>query len=265
MSGSSGDLRHTFDSAADTYDAARPAYPAELFDDLVTLAGLAPGDRLLEIGCASGKATRPMLERGFRVVCVELGAQLAERARINLAGFPVEVHVAPFEEWQGPPASFDLVYAAAAWHWLDPSARYQAAHRLLRAGGHLAFWSAQHAFPADADPFFAEIQDVYDEIGESKPGEWPPPSPDAIPDEAAEIEASGYFAGVVTRRYLWEVRYTAEEYIGLLNTFSGHIAMDSAKRDHLYGEIRRRIEARPGKAIRRHWASILHVATQISL
>jgi SAM-dependent methyltransferase len=160
-------LRRTFDTAADLYEAARPSYPEELFDDLVALAELEPGARLLEIGCATGKATRPLLERGFSVVCVEMGAQLAERARDNLAGLPVEIHVAPFEAWEGKPKAFDLVYSATAWHWVDPAIGYRKAHRLLRPGGHVAFWSAGHAFPAGFDPFFAEIQEVYDAIGES--------------------------------------------------------------------------------------------------
>jgi SAM-dependent methyltransferase len=149
-------LRRTFDSAADLYDSARPGYPDELFDDLVEMAGLERGARLLEIGCATGKATRPWLERGFSVVCVELGAQLAEKARQNLAAFPVEIHVAPFESWEPEHDAFDLVYAATAWHWLDPAIRDRKAHGLLRAGGHLAFWSAGHAFPVGFDPFFTE-------------------------------------------------------------------------------------------------------------
>jgi SAM-dependent methyltransferase len=168
-------LRRTFDKAADLYEAARPAYPEELFDDLVALAELEPGARLLEIGCATGKATRPLLERGCSVVCLEMGANLAERARANLAGLPVEIQVGTFEGWEGEPEAFELVYAATAWHWIDPAIRYRKAHRLLRLGGHLAFWSARHAFPAGFDPFFAEIQEVYDAVGESHPGEWPPP------------------------------------------------------------------------------------------
>jgi 16S rRNA A1518/A1519 N6-dimethyltransferase RsmA/KsgA/DIM1 with predicted DNA glycosylase/AP lyase activity len=107
-------LRRTFDSAADLYDSARPAYPDELFDDLIALAGLERGARLLEIGCATGKATRPLLERGFAVVCVEMGAQLAERARRNVAAVPVELHVASFEAWEPEHEAFDLVYAATA-------------------------------------------------------------------------------------------------------------------------------------------------------
>src|SRR5262249_22007022 len=125
-------LRETFESAADLYDAARPEYPTELFDDLVSLAWLEPGARLLETGCVTGRETVPLLERGFRVVCVELGEQLAERARRNLAGLPVTIDVAPFEQWDGQDESFDLVFAATAWHWVDPAIRFVKAHRLLR-------------------------------------------------------------------------------------------------------------------------------------
>jgi SAM-dependent methyltransferase len=168
--------------------------------------------------------------------------------------------VAPFEGWEGEPESFDLVYAATAWHWVDRTIRYRKARRLLRPGGHLAFWSAQHAFPPGFDAFFTEIQDVYDAIGESYEGEWPPSPPEDMRDEAAEIEASGLFEEVKVRRYVWERRYTAEEYLALLNTFSGHIAMEPAKREHLYREIRRRIEQRRDRRVRRHWCAILHVA-----
>lgn len=53
-------LRATFDSAARFYQQARPDYPEELYDELVRLADLRCGDRLLEIGCAAGKATDPL-------------------------------------------------------------------------------------------------------------------------------------------------------------------------------------------------------------
>lgn len=256
-------LRTTFDSVAAQYDAARPSYPDALFDDLVELAQLEPGDRLLEVGCGTGKATRPLLERGFPVVALEPGAQLAERARRNLAGLPVDVHCAAFEEWEGP-GPFDLLYAATAWHWIDPAVRYRKAHALLARGGHLALWGAGHAFPAGFDPFFTEIQEVYDAIGESYGQPWPPPQPQEMPDDAAEIEASGFFSDVQVRRYVWMRLYTADEYVALLDTFSGHIAMESAKREHLYREIRTRIERRSEARIRRHWAATLHVARRVT-
>jgi SAM-dependent methyltransferase len=253
-------LRGTFDSVADVYDDARPQYPAQLFDDLIELTALEPGARVLEIGCATGKATRSLLERGYPVVCVELGRELAERGRRALAGLPVEIHVVPFEEWEAEPESFDLVCAATAWHWVDPDVRYRKAHRLLRPGGHIAFWSAAHGFPSDSDPFFREIQEVYEAIGEGWEGDWPPPRPEEVPSDAREIEASGLFDDVRVRRYVWDAVYTACEYIALLDTFSGHIVMEQARREHLYGEIRKRIAGRPDGRVRRHWLSILNVA-----
>jgi len=69
--------RETFDQAAEIYQRVRPDYPEALFDDLIILAGLAPGDQLLEVGCATGKATLPLARRGFRITCVELGGELA--------------------------------------------------------------------------------------------------------------------------------------------------------------------------------------------
>ena len=252
-------LRRTFDRAAESYDRVRPGYPPALFGDLISLTGLAPGDHLLEVGCATGKATRPLAERGFRITCVELGTELAAVARRNLAGYPVEVVQGQFEEWQ-PSEPVSLVFAATAWHWIDPGLRYPRAWQALRPGGHLAIWSAGHVFPADGDPFFAEIQDIYDEIGEGLvPGERQL-RPGEQPDDKAEIEASGLFEVIAIRYYDWERVYDAEEYIELLSTFSGHIAMAEWKRQRLYGEIRRRLALRPGHSVRRHWGAVLHVA-----
>ncbi len=255
-------LRTTFDSVAASYQQARPEYPAGLFTGLIRLAGLSPGSRLLEAGCATGKATLPLARLGFPVTCLEIGPALAAAARQALAPYPaVEVIQAPFEDWQPPPGvSFDLVYAATAWHWLDPAVRYQQAWRLLRPGGHLAFWQATHVFPVGGDPFFREIQQVYEEIGEGLPPGTPWPRPGELPDESAEITGSGLFTGVQVRQFGWEVRYTAAEYIRLLDTFSGHIDMAPWQRDRLYGEIRRRLARRPDGSLRRGWGAVLHVA-----
>src|SRR5215467_6876106 len=108
-------LRQTFNQAAASYQRARPDYPAALFDDLIEAAGLTPGDRLLEVGCATGKATVPLARRGFRITCIELGADLAAEARRNLGSFPrVTIVNEAFETWEPPQAGFDLVYAATA-------------------------------------------------------------------------------------------------------------------------------------------------------
>jgi SAM-dependent methyltransferase len=255
-------LRGTFDRAGALYQRARPEYPDELIDHLVAVSGLHAGDRLLEVGCGTGKATLPLARRGFRLTCVELGAELGAAARRNLSGFPdVEVVHDSFEQWSPPhDVRFDLVLAATAWHWIAPTVRYRKARTALRPGGHLAFWSATHVFPDDGDPFFAEIQDVYDEIGEALPPGTPRPRPGELGEQRAEIEASGLFEVVDVRHFDWETVHDADSYIDLLDTFSGHIAMDAWQRGRLYGEIRRRLSARPDGRLRRHWGAVLHVA-----
>lgn len=255
-------LRTTFDSAADLYQQARPDYPESLYDALVHGAGLRPGDELLEIGCATGKATLPLAQRGFHLTCLEIGPALAARARRNLAGYrEVTITEDSFETWR--PARdhhFTMVLAATAWHWIDPTVRYRRAWHALRPGGHLAFWRADHVFPAGGDPFFVEIQDVYDEIGEGLPSGATRPRPGQLPDQRAEIERSGLFTDVSVRHFDWEVSYTAQQYLRLLDTFSGHIAMPIAQREHLYAEITRRLAQRPDGRVRRGWGAVLHVA-----
>ena len=124
--------RDTFDRVADRYERARPDYPDALFDRLIDVSGLRPGDTILEIGCGPGKATLPLARRGFRITCVERGARLAAAARVALREFPdVEVCHDSFEEWT-PRTRYDLVFAATAWHWIDPAVRYRRAADALR-------------------------------------------------------------------------------------------------------------------------------------
>jgi SAM-dependent methyltransferase len=252
-------LRETFDQSAEIYHRVRPDYPEALFDDLIALARLVPGDQLVEVGCATGKATLPLARRGFPITCVELGSELAAVARRNLAGFDVEVVQGRFEDWR-PEEPVGLVYAATAWHWVDPRVRYRRAWEVLRPGGHLAVWAQEHVFPDGGDPFFREIQDVYDEIGEGLPPDAVYPRPGELPDERADIEASGLFEVTGVRQYGWERVYGAEEYIGLLGTFSNHLLMEDWQRDRLYGEVRRRLSQRPDRSVRRGWGAVLHVA-----
>ncbi len=257
-------LRATFDTAAASYADARPTYPDELIEALVAATGIGPGSRLLEVGCGPGTATLPLAGLGCRITAVELGEGLAAEARRRLAEYPdVEVVTGSFETWPPADHSYDLVYAATSWHWVDPAVRYRRAHDVVRPGGHLAFWRADHLVPPGGDPFFGEFQDVYDEIGEGVLDDHVFLGPGELPEQTAEIEESGHFAVTAVRHVDWETTYDADGYLALLDTFSGHIAMAPEARGHLYGEVRRRLALRPDGLVRRHWGAVLHVATPL--
>jgi SAM-dependent methyltransferase len=256
-------LRTTFEEDAQRYDRARPGYPAALVDDLVALAQLRPGDRVLEIGPGTGQLTTSLAERGLCVLGVELGPTLAEVARANTARDEgVSIVTGSFETWDPGDDRFDAVVAATSWHWLDPASRDERAAHALRPGGALVVVTTDHPLPPGGDPFFADIQDVYVEIGEGLP-DGAPTSPDEIGDRAAEIAASGYFAPPEVRRYLHEITYTATTYIDVLETYSGHRAMTHAQRERLYTAIRERVRARADGLIRKHYLNILHVARRV--
>jgi hypothetical protein len=130
-------------------------------------------------------------------------------------------------------------------------------------GGHLAFWSANHVIPEDGDQFFADLQAVYDEIGEGLAEAWVPIRPGRLPDSREEIEASGCFDVVSVCHFDWEISYDAGAYLRLLDTFSNQIAMKAWQRDRLYGEVRRRLAQRPDGRLRRHWGAVMNLARRL--
>ena len=255
----------TFDEIAESYDRGRRRLPDPLFDDLFARSGIEPhGANVLEIGCGTGQATAPLAGRGCRLVCVEMGANLARFTRDKLGAFPnVTVIHARFEDFDPEGVAFDLVFASNAWHWLDPRTRYAKTAALLKPAGALAFTTSRHAFPPGFDPFFSEIQDCYEAIGEARLA-WPPPRPEEVPDAREEIEASGCFEGVQTLRYIWSEDFSADEYIAMIGTASDHRIMAPDKRERLFAEMRRLITLRPDGRVRRHMLAILQIARKRS-
>jgi SAM-dependent methyltransferase len=135
--------RVVFDQAATAYDNARPGYPSRLIVKLIELTQLPAHARILEIGCGTGQITQPLASRGFEIVAVELGENLARIATANLERYTrVRVIHSAFEEWAYDEKPFDLVLSAQAFHWIDPEIGYPKIRRLLKDQGHrfIANW-----------------------------------------------------------------------------------------------------------------------------
>lgn len=256
-------LATTFNRIAEEYQRARPGYPPELFVHLEELLeSPLVARRVLEIGAGTGQATRGLLARGAQVVALEPGAELAAVARRVLAGLgDVEVVVAPFEKWEPAGVSFDIVLAATSWHWLDQDVAFSKAAELLRPGGGLAIVATEHVLPEEGgDPFFREVEDAYDAVGLGDGRGGPVPPEKLSAPDVASLDASGLFGKVDVRRYVWSRSYSADQYLALLSTYSGHIAAAPSQRERLFHDIRQRIEARPGASVRKHYLTTLQYA-----
>lgn len=227
--------RLSFGSAADLYDRMRPSYPAELVEDILAFAETRPGEAALEIGAGTGKATRLFAERDLAVQALEPSPEMAALARSNCRGFPdVSVEEAEFERWEPGGATFAIVYAAQAWHWIDPAVRYRKPADLLRKGGALAaFWNrpdwSNCVLAADIDSHYrAVIPELLEESGPMRPSRQP--MPELWGDPPGEIAATGRYEAPVQRRYTWRRRYSTEEYLSLLQTHSDHILLAEDRR-----------------------------------
>jgi len=243
--------RTTFDRIAEQYEAARPTYPVALLDDLVSLAGIPAAGRVLEIGPGTGKASVALAERGFELTGVELGAHLAAIARRRLAAFPnAEIVVADYEQWEPERADFDAVVAFTSFHWIAPELRYAKSKRLLRPGGALAVVHPQHVLLPGVDVAFWES--VFSDAG------YVPPAPDDVDDLREEIEATGLFSEVTVHTHLWDVEYTADEYLALLDTHSPMLALPDEQRREIYSQLHTLITEHGG--LTETYAGVLNVA-----
>ncbi|MBO0841324.1 MAG: methyltransferase domain-containing protein [Sciscionella sp.] len=252
-------LRATFDVDAERYDRCRPGYPAALFDDLRELVPIETGTRVLEIGCGTGQATVPLARLGAAITAVELGAELAAIARGKLADFDARVVVGAFEDWPLPATPFDLVLAATSFHWLDPTIRVIKSANALRPGGAIAVVSTHHIAGGTAE-FFAGAQRCYERFDPDTRVGQRLPNAHEVPFDRAEFDASGRFTAVALRRYEWETRYTAREYVDLLRTYSGTIAMPAGSREALLSCIGRLIDREYVGTITKRYLTQLAIA-----
>jgi ubiquinone/menaquinone biosynthesis C-methylase UbiE len=236
--------RFAFDEIASLYKAARPDYSEALIEDVVSYAGLKPNDKILEVGCGSGQATKSFAKRSFPIVAIDPGPEMLRGARESLADFGnVEFLEATFEAWPAKPGEFRLIIAAQSWHWVSPEVRFVKAAEVLSPEGSLAiFGHVPVGLPA---PLLAQFKDIYLRHT-SKWGR--PPEAWYLPDGPFKrwFDESGMFEPVVHQSYPWKWRHTASSYTDFLRTKSELRMLDSAKREAMLDEIAKAIDDHGG-------------------
>jgi SAM-dependent methyltransferase len=232
--------RTSFDARALQYDAVRPSYPETLFDELVALGDIPPGGLILDVGAGTGKATLPLARRGYQVIAIEPGANMAAVLRENVDGERVTIEQTTFEMYE-PDRPVDVVVSAQAFHWVDPRVRYRKAAAVLRAGGAIALLRND---VADLDPdLLAELDRAY---AAHLPRSRHRDAAGVRAEITAEIDASGCFGPVEVRTAAWTATCSTADYIRLLETYSDHATLESSRKARLHQAIAAAIDRRGG-------------------
>jgi SAM-dependent methyltransferase len=224
----------SFGSVAAAYERFRLGYPDALVDDVLAYAGR-PVRTALEVGAGTGKATRAFATRGITVTASEPDAEMLTELRRHV---PESVRAvrATFEQLPLTTA-YDLVFAAASFHWTRPEGRWQRVAALLEPDGvfasfggplHLADPAVEEAVRAEREPFMSDEEvPSPDGTPPGRPMQWP----------GTELLESGLFRDV--RQTVIERRptLTAEEYVGHLATISAYLMLTEQDREAVLARI----------------------------
>lgn len=251
ISGWEHNNRIIFDEIVVKYDKVRWGYPSELFEDVIRYTGAGKDKKALEIGAGTGKATAPFLEAGYAVTAVEMGRNMTE---FLLEKFKMyrnfNIITSTFEDVQLEDESYDLVYAATSFHWVDAEIGCPKVFRLLKSGGVFALFRS-NPVPAVGEELYEEIQTVYEKyyysyyVSKERPVK---KSGDDLwkPSEISRrfgfdsLERYG-FSEVTMKLYDASRVFSADEYIELLDTFSDHRKLPAELRKALYDGIKEAI------------------------
>lgn len=224
----------SFNKAAIYYDIFRPSYPSKLIDCIETVSSLQPASKILEIGAGSGKATELFLNRGYEVLCIEPGPQLAEIGMQKHRGKRVQYVVTRFEDWEMPRQDNDLLFSAQAYHWVPQPEGYKKCAEVLKPNGYLAlFWNFYLCGESELDKEVAKLCTQYHAFTFSSKEE----INGRINRTSVEIFNSGYFETPFIYQIPWSHEEDIDSFIGFLNTTSSFLVLSESEQNQFIAEL----------------------------
>jgi SAM-dependent methyltransferase len=248
-----------FNECAILYDEIRPGYPNELIEDVIFLSSIPIDGKILEIGCGTGQATLPFARRGYSMLCLDIGKDLASLAAQRCQQYPkVQILPISFEEWEPGAKAFDLVISATAFHWISPEIGYAKSVKVLKDSGGIAIFNHLHPIPYTG--FFQAVQEIYEicapEMSDSKKIE---STEKKIRSREDFMNSIGLFEKVTVKQYPWSIEYNANQYLKLLNTHSDHRILEETKKQKLFKGIAELVK-QFGGTITRPYLTVLYFA-----
>lgn len=216
-----------FTGRADAYEKFRPSYPDALIDFLYENARC---ESVADIGAGTGKFTRCLLQKPWKVTAVEPNADMREKL-MKVAGITV---VNASAERTGLAAnSVGLVTVAQAFHWFDEELFKAECKRILTDDGQLAIVYNERNYDG------CEISSVRDEICQRYCGAFHSGHVGKRSSEEGDrFLKNEYFSDVRVFRYENDIETDMDGFIG--DTLSRSYALKSDDKD--FGAFTRELE-----------------------
>lgn len=231
-----------YSPAAEAYNQVRPRYPEALVRQVIEVAQLSEKSRLLEVGCGPGTATVTFAELGLSLLSLEPNPDFYRLAQQNCEPYTqVEIQNTSFEEWPIESGQFDAVLAATSFHWIPAEVGYPKAAEALKDDGQLILLWNKELQPAYE--VYQSLSEMYQAYA---------PALDRYEDKETQtnilqglgqlVLESGCFKNLVTGQVETKVTYSTDQYLTLLNTYSGYLKLELQRKEALFEGLRNRID-----------------------
>lgn len=152
---------HRFQGTVAFYERYRLAYPYRLIQRVAGLAGLKPGDAVLDLGCGTGMLAIPFAQAGMAVTAMDPEPEMlaATQAAATAAGVQVALLQASSHDLTPDMGPFRLVTIGRAFHWMDRAATLGVLDRIVTPGGGVVLFHDAHP-PVEENAWFKTICDL---------------------------------------------------------------------------------------------------------
>ena len=211
-----------FSEIAKIYSDVRPTYPEAMYQKIREVIPDMAAKNLLEVGPGPGNSTREFLHYfPTHITACEPNPDFSRLFANQFNAHPnIRLKCERFEDNTFTKQSFEVIFAATTFHWLDQATKYAEASRLLAPHGWLIlYWNNYLVMDAALKEKLSALFDSYDANIEMVKGTMEKIL-SKIGRRKNEVEDGAYFSVISHDLFEIEYSYSADRFCALLKTFA---------------------------------------------